>query len=63
MVLKHRLRINFMNIKLKIKIIGGFSVKLAIPRKSKNKRVLIISIKLRKILQIRIKIFFGKKHK
>lgn len=63
MAFKHRLHINFMNTKLRIKIIGGFSVKLAILRKSKNKRVLIIRVKLRKILQIRIKIFFGKKHK
>ena len=41
-----------MNAKLKLKVIGGFSMKIAFFRKSKSKKVLVIRVKLRKILQM-----------
>lgn len=54
MMFKQILHINFMNIKLRLKIIGGFSMKIAFFRKSKSKKVLVIRVKLRKILQMQI---------
>ena len=63
MIFKHMLRINFMNAKLKIKMIGGFSVKIGYSRISKSKKVLVIRVKLRKILQIQVSISFRNKHR
>lgn len=63
MIFKHMLRINFMNAKLKIKMIGGFSVKIGYSRISKSKKALVIRVKLRKILQMQVSIFFRNKHK
>ncbi len=64
MMFKQILHINFMNVKLKLKIIGGvFSMKIAFFRKSKSKKVLVIRVKLRKILQMQIRLSFGNKHK
>lgn len=62
MIFKHMLRINFMNAKLKIKMIGGFSVKIAFSRISKYKKVLVIRVKMRKFLQMQVSIFFRNKH-
>ena len=63
MIFKHMRRINFMNAKLKIKMIGGFSVKIGYSRISKFKKVLVIRVKLRKILQIQVSISFRNKHR
>lgn len=63
MIFKHMLCINFKNAKLKIKIIGGFSVKIAFSRISKSKKVLVIRVKLRNFLQMQVSIFFRNKHK
>ncbi len=38
-------------------------MKIAFFRKSKSKKVLVIRVKLRKILQMQIRLSFGNKHK
>lgn len=63
MIFKHMLHINFMNAKLMIKMIGGVSVKIGYSRISKSKKVLVIRVKLRKILQMQVSISFRNKHK
>lgn len=63
MIFKHMLRVNFMNAKLKIKLIGGFSVKIAFFKKSKSKKVLVIKVKLRKFLRMQVSLSFRNKHK
>lgn len=63
MISNYMFRISYLNIKLKIRMIGGLSVKLAFLRKSKTKNLLVIRVKLRKMLHLQIRISFRIKHK